>query len=86
MFSLRFTDNSVPRAQTQPTSCWSAQLFNWWGSAPRNRLAGAGSKPPSAAVGKSHGRERGRKRPGITGSGDRQEEDRKGTTDEVSKV
>ena len=34
---------------------------------------------------KSHGRERGRKRPGITGSGDRQEEDRKETTDEVSK-
>src|SRR5262249_13942763 len=44
------------------------------------------SKPPSAAVGKSHGRERGRKRLGITRSGDRQEEDRKGTTDEVSKV
>jgi len=30
----------------------------------RNRLAGAGSKPPSAAVDKSHGRERRRKRPG----------------------
>src|SRR5262245_12884913 len=47
--------------------------------APRNRLAGAGSKPPSAALSKRQGRERGRKRPGITGSGDRQEEDRKGT-------
>jgi hypothetical protein len=32
------------------------------GRAPRNRLAGAGSKPPSAAVVKSHGRERRRKR------------------------
>src|SRR5215470_18808849 len=32
--------------------------------APRNRLAGAGTKPPSAAVVKSHGRERRRKRPG----------------------
>ena len=30
----------------------------------RNRLAGAGSKPPPAAVVKSHGRERGRKKPG----------------------
>src|SRR5262245_64735342 len=30
-------------------------------------------------------RERGRKRPWITGSGDRQEEDCKGTTDEVAK-
>ena len=29
-----------------------------------NRLAGAGFKPPSAAVVKSHGRERRRKRPG----------------------
>src|SRR5262249_18780823 len=46
---------------------------------------GAGSKPPSAALSKRQGRERGRKRPGITGSGDRQEEDRKGTTVEVSK-
>jgi hypothetical protein len=55
------------------------------GGAPRNRLAGAGSKPPSAALSKRQGRERGRKRPGITGSGDRQEEDRKGTTAEVSK-
>src|SRR5262245_50542162 len=35
---------------------------------------------------KRQGRERGRKRLGFTGSGDRQEEDRKGTTDEVSKV
>jgi hypothetical protein len=39
-----------------------------------------------AAVVKSHGRERGRKRPGLTGSGDRQEEDRKETTVEVSKA
>jgi hypothetical protein len=53
--------------------------------APRNRLAGADSKPPSAAVDKSHGRERGRKRPGETGSGVRQEEDCKETTVEVSK-
>ena len=34
---------------------------------------------------KGHGRERGRKRPGLTGSGIRQEEDRKETTVEVSK-
>src|SRR5262249_16353329 len=38
---------------------------------------------PSAALAKSHGRERGRKRLGLTGSGDGQEEDRKGTTAEV---
>src|SRR5215471_3662501 len=50
-------------------------------SACRSRL-----QPPSAALAKSHGRERGRKRLGITGSGDRQEEDRKETTAEVSKV
>src|SRR5713101_5480483 len=30
----------------------------------RNRFTGTGSKPPSAAVAKSYGRERGRKRPG----------------------
>jgi hypothetical protein len=30
----------------------------------RNRSAGTGSKPPSAAVDKSHGREHRRKRPG----------------------
>ena len=48
-------------------------------------LQEAGFKPPSAAVAKSYGRERGRKRLGFTGSGDGQEEDRKGTTDEVSK-
>jgi hypothetical protein len=34
---------------------------------------------------KGCGRERGRKRPGLTGSGVRQEEDRKETTVEVSK-
>ena len=34
---------------------------------------------------KSHGRERKGKRPGLTGSGVRQEEDRKETTVEVSK-
>jgi hypothetical protein len=34
---------------------------------------------------KGYGRERGRKRPGLTGSGVRQEEDRKETTVEVSK-
>jgi hypothetical protein len=34
------------------------------GKAPRNRLTGAGSKPPSAAVVKSHGCEHRRKRPG----------------------
>ena len=39
----------------------------------------------SAAVAKSHGRERERKRPGETGSGVRQEEDCKETTIEVSK-
>ena len=39
----------------------------------------------SAAVVNCHGRERGRKRPGETGSGVRQEEDRKETTVEVSK-
>src|SRR5215831_13746962 len=33
----------------------------------RNRLAGAGSKPPSAALSKRQGRERGGKRPGIPG-------------------
>jgi len=39
-----------------------------------------------AAVVKSHGRERERKRPGEIGSGVGQEEDRKGTTIEVSKA
>src|ERR1035441_1343520 len=39
----------------------------------------------SAAVDKSHGREHGRKRPGETGPGVRQEEDCKETTIEVSK-
>jgi hypothetical protein len=40
----------------------------------------------SAAVDKSHGRERETKRPGETGSGVRQEEDCKETTIEVSKA
>jgi hypothetical protein len=40
----------------------------------------------SAAMAKSYGRERGRKRPGLTGSGVRQEEDCKETTIEVSKA
>ena len=40
----------------------------------------------SAAVDKSHGRERGGKGPAKTRSGIRQEEDRKGTTAEVSKA
>jgi hypothetical protein len=53
---------------------------------PSDRLAGAGSKPPSAALVKSHGREHRRKRPGKTGSGVRQEEDYKETTVEVSKA
>src|SRR5215469_16372226 len=52
---------------------------------PRLHSAGTGSKPPPAALIKSQGRERRRKRPEKNRSGARQKEDRKGTTDDMSK-
>ena len=53
---------------------------------PSDRSAGTGAKPPSVAVVKSHGREPEGEGLAETGSGHREEEDRKGTTMEVSKV
>jgi hypothetical protein len=52
---------------------------------PSESACRSGFQPPSAALFKRQGRERGRKGPGICGSGKTQEEDREGTTVEVSK-
>jgi RNA-directed DNA polymerase len=60
---VRYADDCAPRAQRaeKAQQCATAQPMR---EAPRNRLTGAGSKPPSAAMNKSHGREHRRKRPG----------------------
>src|SRR5215467_3301888 len=84
--NLRFSGYSVPRAQQTAERlrrCATVQLMRVGPSEPacRSRF----QTTFGGFVSKRQGRERGRKRPGITGSGDRQEEDRKGTTDEVSK-
>jgi len=64
---VRYADDSAPRAKDdmmQMVLCVTAQLMRE-SKTPRDRLTGAGLKSPLAAVVKSHGRERRRKRPGI---------------------
>ncbi len=44
----------VPRT----LACWQAVLWRRWGRAPRSRLSGGDSKPPTAAASKRRGGER----------------------------
>jgi len=67
------------------TSC-ATRLCRRWGWAPRSRLAGAGFKPPKAAVVKSHGGERLGKVTAKTVAGVAQRDERKRTIDEASKL
>ncbi len=60
---VRYADDCAPRAQRAEEGPMCVTGLRM-GKAPRNPLAGAGSKSPPAAVVKSHGGERGRKRPG----------------------
>ena len=62
----KYADHRAPRAADEEmclVRCATAQPMREE-KAPRDRLAGAGPKSPSAAVVKSHGREHGRKRSG----------------------
>src|SRR6202158_4353089 len=64
--SGKYVDHCAPRAADEEmclVRCATAQPMREE-KAPRDRLAGAGPKSPSAAVVKSHGREHGRKRSG----------------------
>lgn len=71
----KYVDHRVPRAPVVMMShgwCVATQPMRET-KAPRDRLTGAGLKSPLAAVDKSHGRERSRKRPVPTGQmGDRE--------------
>src|SRR5690606_37848136 len=71
----KYVDHRVPRAPVVMMShgwCVAIQPMRET-KAPRDRLTGAGLKSPLAAVDKSHGRERRRKRPVPTGQmGDRE--------------
>jgi hypothetical protein len=67
------------------TSC-ATKLCSRWGWAPRSRLAGADSKPPKAAVVKSHGGERLGKVTAETVAGMAKRDERKRTIDEASKI
>lgn len=71
----KYVDHRVPRAPDMMMNharCVTAQPMRET-KAPRDRLTGAGLKSPLAAVDKSHGRERRRKRPASAGQmGDRE--------------
>ena len=73
--TAKYADHRVPRAPVVMMShgrCAATQPMRET-KAPRDRLTGAGLKSPLAAVDKSHGRERRRKRPVPTGQmGDRE--------------
>lgn len=73
--TAKYCDHRVPRAPVMMMSrdrCVTAQPMRET-KAPRDRLTGAGLKSPLAAVVKSHGRERRRKRPASAGQmGDRE--------------
>ena len=65
----RYADDCVPRTTDRTMilfACVTAKPMRET-KAPRDRLTGAGLKSPLAAVVKSHGRERRRKRPGYPG-------------------
>src|SRR5215471_8741623 len=84
---VRFTDYGVPRAQTQPLK--AREVRNCLTDEGRPLGVGLQEQAPNhlrrlwpkATVVNAEG-----KGSDVTGSGDRQEEDRKGTTAEVSKV
>src|SRR5499427_1761883 len=84
---FRFTDYCVPRAQTQPLK--AREVRNCLTDEGRPLGVGLQEQAPNhlrrlwpkATVVNAEG-----KGSDVTGSGDRQEEDRKGITDEVSKV
>lgn len=63
----KYCDHRVPRAtgRTMNSVCLRNCMTDEGSKAPRDRLTGAGLKSPLAAVDKTHGRERRRKRPGL---------------------
>ncbi|WP_375167106.1 MULTISPECIES: hypothetical protein [unclassified Bradyrhizobium] len=86
MIVVRYADDSAPRRRRRccraPLSSLAAQKME---AAPRTRVAGSGFKLPAGAS--AHGRGgRGRKRQSKTLSGKDRRDERKRTTDELSKA
>jgi len=61
---LKSSSERLPMIVLISTRKCATRLRKRWGEAPRSRLAGAGFKPPQAALVKSQGGERWRKRHG----------------------
>ena len=80
----RYLDNSVPRRHGKEETLEVPCCMRDEARAPRNRGAGSGSKPPEAALVKSQGSERSGKGE-KNSSGEGQGDERKRTTDDVSK-